>query len=125
MKEVYEEVGLTYETLKYYCNEELVPNHKRDKNNYRIFDEKDIAWIKGLMKLRACGMTIKDMKTYMHLCIEGISTIAERKEMLNHTKKNLELEMTRIEESIEYITEKNHYYDQIISGEIEYQSNLN
>lgn len=77
------------------------------------------------MKLRACGMTIKDMKTYMHLCFEGISTIAERKEMLNHTKKNLELEMARIEESIEYITEKNHYYNQIIFGEIEYQSNLN
>ncbi|MGN1174800.1 MAG: MerR family transcriptional regulator [Roseburia sp.] len=31
------------ETLKFYCNQGLVPNVKRDKNNRRIFSDKDIA----------------------------------------------------------------------------------
>ena len=48
MKQVCEATGLTYETLKFYCNEGLVPNVKRDKNNRRIFDERDLAWIKDL-----------------------------------------------------------------------------
>lgn len=35
--------GLSYDTLKYYCNEGLVPNVKRDKSkNYRTFDDDDI-----------------------------------------------------------------------------------
>ena len=36
MMQVCKETGLTYQTLKYYCNEGLVPNVKRDKNNRRI-----------------------------------------------------------------------------------------
>lgn len=40
MKEVCKEIGMNYETLKFYCKEGLVPNVKRDKNNYRNFDEK-------------------------------------------------------------------------------------
>ena len=38
MMQVCREVGMTYQTLKFYCNEGLVPNVKRDKNNRRIFD---------------------------------------------------------------------------------------
>ena len=41
MKEVCAEANMTYQTLRYYCNEGLVPNAKRDKNNHRIFDERD------------------------------------------------------------------------------------
>ena len=48
MKEACEQTQLPYETLKFYCNQGLVPNVKRDKNNHRIFDERDIAWIKSL-----------------------------------------------------------------------------
>ena len=124
MKEVCEEVGLTYETLKYYCNEGLVPNHTRDKNNYRIFDRNDINWIKGLTKLRECGMSIKEMKKYMNLCYEGESSIQERKAMLENTRKNLEEEITRINESLQYIEEKQVYYDQVLAGEIELTSSL-
>lgn len=32
MKETCEKTHLTYDTLKFYCNEGLVPNVKRDKN---------------------------------------------------------------------------------------------
>ncbi|WP_330654523.1 MerR family transcriptional regulator [Blautia sp. MSJ-19] len=48
MKQTCEQTQLSYETLKFYCNQGLVPNVKRDKNNRRIFDEKDIAWINSL-----------------------------------------------------------------------------
>ncbi|HLR92711.1 MAG TPA: MerR family transcriptional regulator [Atopostipes sp.] len=124
MKEVCEQVGITYETLKYYCNEGLVPNHERDENNYRIFDDNDVGWINGLFKLRACGMSIKDMKKYMELCFEGKSSIEERKEMLEVTRKELEAEIARVKESLEYIDKKKQYYNQVLAGEIELTSNL-
>lgn len=124
MKEVCDEVGITYETLKYYCNEGLVPNHERDKNNYRIFDDKDIRWIKGLTKLRECGMSIKDMKKYMKLCFEGESSVPDRKKMLDNTREELEREITRVRESLDYIENKQAYYDSVLAGEIELTSSL-
>ena len=42
MKQACKKAGMTYETLKFYCNEGLVPNVKRDKNNYRLFDDADM-----------------------------------------------------------------------------------
>lgn len=123
-KEVCEEVGISYETLKFYCNEVLVPNVKRDKNNYRIFDEKNIAWLKGLQCLKKCGMSIKDMKLYMNYCMEGPSTIPERKEMLNKLNESLVKRINDLNECIDFIENKQAFYDDVLDGKIKYISNL-
>ena len=62
MMQVCKETGMTYQALKFYCNEGLVPNVKRDKNNRRVFDERDVAWIGSLTCLKKCGMSIQEMK---------------------------------------------------------------
>lgn len=124
MKEVCEQVGIPYETLKFYCKEGLVPNVKRDKNNYRIFDDKNIAWLKGLQCLRKCGMSIKDMKIYMNYCLEGPSTIPERKEMLDKSKDFLLKRAEEIYDCIHFIDNKQTFYDDVLSGKIDYKSNL-
>ena len=77
---------MTYQTLKFYCNEGLVPNVKRDKNNRRVFDEKDVKWIKDLICLKKCDMSIQEMKEYLKLCLEGESSIPKRQEMLAEKK---------------------------------------
>ena len=123
-KEVCEEVGISYETLKFYCKEGLVPNVKRDKNNYRIFDEKNIAWLKGLQCLKKCGMSIKDMKLYMNYCMEGPSTIPERKEMLNKLNESLVKKINDLNECINFIENKQAFYDDVLDGKIKYVSNL-
>lgn len=123
-KEVCEEVGISYETLKFYCKEGLVPNVKRDKNNYRIFDEKNIAWLKGLQCLKKCGMSIKDMKLYMNYCMEGPSTIPERKEMLNKLNESLVKRINDLNECINFIENKQAFYDDVLDGKIKYISNL-
>ena len=103
MKQTCDKTGLSYDTLKFYCNEGLVPNVKRDKNNYRVFDDRDIAWIESLSCLKKCGMSIIEMKEYMNLCLEGKSSIPRRKEILNVKLKNLEIRKKEIQNSIDYI----------------------
>jgi MerR family transcriptional regulator, aldehyde-responsive regulator len=124
MKEVCEQVGISYETLRFYCNEGLVPNVKRDKNNYRIFDKKNINWLKSLQCLKKCDMSIKDMKRYMDLCYGGESTIPERKRMLVIQRELLVSKINEINESIKYIDNKQNYYNSILSGENKLTSNL-
>ena len=124
MKEVCKQVGMTYETLKFYCNEGLIPNVKRDKRNYRVFDDRDVAWIKSLSCLKKCGMSIKEMKEYLNLCLIGESSIPKRKSILEFKKKSLLEKLQEIEESIDYIDTKQQFYDDVLSNKIQYESNL-
>lgn len=124
MKETCKLVNMNYETLKYYCNEGLIPNVKRDKNNYRIFDDHNIAWIKSLSCLKNCGMSILEMKEYLALCLEGESSIPERKMILAEKKELLIQELNKIQDSINYIDWKQEFYNDVLSGKTKYYSNL-
>lgn len=124
MKDVCKLTGMKYETLKYYCNEGLVPNIKRNDNNYRVFDEKDVAWIESLSCLKRCGIGIAEMKEYVDLCLEGKNSIPERKIILDQKKKSLEEKLQEVQECIEYINSKQQFYDDVLSGKIKYKSNL-
>jgi MerR family transcriptional regulator, aldehyde-responsive regulator len=124
MKETCEKVGLSYQTLKFYCNEGLIPNVQRDKNNYRIFDDDNINWIKSLSCLKKCGMSIDEMKAYLDLCLQGQSSIPERKIMLDIKKKELELKKKEIEDSMAFIDWKQNFYDDVLNGKTEYFSYL-
>ncbi|MGX8852259.1 MerR family transcriptional regulator [Amedibacillus sp. YH-ame10] len=124
MKEVCLETEMTYETLKYYCNEGLIPNVKRDSHNYRVFDDKDVAWIKNLSCLKDCGMSIVEMKEYIELCLDGESSIPERKLILDHKKELLLEKLQEVQNCIDYIDTKQQFYDDVLAKKIPYISNL-
>ena len=75
MKEACIQTGMSYETLKFYCKEGLVPNVKRDSHNYRVFDDRDIKWIQSLGCLKRCGMTLAEN--------ERISRLLPRRSILH------------------------------------------
>ncbi len=124
MKDVCEKVNLPYETLRYYCNEGLIPNVKRDQNNYRLFDDKDVKWIEGLQRLKQCGLSIKELKQYLAYALMGPSSIDERSKLLDEKRKALILQKNLIDQSIAYIDEKQAFYANVLSGKIKYTSNL-
>ena len=124
MKDVCRETGMTYEALKFYCNEGLIPNVKRNANNHRVFDDRDVAWIKSLTCLKNCGMSIQEMKTYIALCLQGETSIPERKVILDQKRDALLEKMAEIQASIDYIDWKQGFYDDVLSGKIKYRSNL-
>lgn len=124
MKEACTLTNMTYENLKFYCNEGLVPNVKRDRRNYRVFDEHDIKWIQSLNCLKSCGMSIAEMKQYLALCMEGEGTIPERKVILAEKKETLLQSITELQKAVAYIDWKQRFYDDVLSGKTAYYSNL-
>ena len=124
MKEACTLTNMTYENLKFYCNEGLVPNVKRDSRNYRVFDEHDIKWIQSLNCLKSCGMSIAEMKEYLALCMEGKGTIPERKVILAAKKETLLQSIAELQKSVAYIDWKQGFYDDVLSGKTAYYSNL-
>ncbi|MDD7390160.1 MAG: MerR family transcriptional regulator [Lachnospiraceae bacterium] len=124
MKEACALTHMTYENLKFYCNEGLVPNVKRDSRNYRVFDEHDIKWIQSLNCLKSCGMSIAEMKEYLALCLEGERTIPERKVILAAKKEVLLHSIEELQKAVSFIDWKQNFYDDVLSGKTEYYSNL-
>ena len=124
MMQACKETNMTYQALKFYCNEGLVPNVKRDKNNRRVFDERDVAWINSLTCLKKCGMSIQEMKEYLALCLQGEPTIPQRKKLLEKKQEMLRETIRELEDSVAYIDWKQNFYDEILSGKRPYESNV-
>ena len=124
MMQVCKKADMTYQTLKFYCNQGLVPNVKRDHNNRRVFDERDLKWIQDLVCLKKCGMSIQEMKAYLDLCLQGPATIPQRKEMLTQKQEALRRTIQELEASAAYIDWKQTFYDDVLAGRRPYVSNL-
>lgn len=125
MQECCKMTGLKYDTLKYYCNQGLIPNVKRDKlNNYRVFDDNDINWIKSLICLKKCDFSIKEIKDYINLCLQGKDTIPARQQMLAKHRKEIENKISALQDTLSFIDWKTNLYNKFLSGEMEYYSYL-
>ena len=124
MKQTCEATGLAYETLKFYCNAGLVPNLKRDANNRRVFDDRNITWIKGLLCLHRCGLSIEEMRRYTELCFEGEPSIPEAQADARRQAGAAVEQLAEIRDSIDFIDAKQRFYDGVLSGDIPYTSVL-
>ncbi len=124
MMEACRETGLSYQALKFYCNEGLIPNVHRDKNNRRYFDDATVKWIKDLNCLKKCGMSIEEMKEYLALCLQGPASIATRQQILARKQEALQQQLDKIKESMDYIDWKQNFYNDVLSGKRPYISNL-
>ena len=102
----------------------LVPNVKRGANNRRVFDERDVEWVKSLTCLKRCDMSIQEMKEYLALCLQGAASIPERKTMLEAKRARLAELLVEVQKSIDYIDWKQGFYDDVLAGRTEYASNL-
>ena len=124
MMQACKETNMSYQALKYYCNEGLVPNVKRDSNNRRVFDEHDVNWIRSLACLKRCGMSIQEMKEYLALCLQGQSTIPQRMELLENYRRSLHARMAELQDSLDFIAWKENFYREVLEGRTEYHSDL-
>ena len=124
MMQVCRETSMSYQALKFYCNQGLVPNVKRDGGNRRVFDERDLAWLEGLGCLRRCGLSIREMQHYVQLCLQGEASIPERKIILAERRQALVEEMARLQSAVEYLDRKQEFYDEVLAGRMPYVSNL-
>ena len=124
MKQACQMTHMRYETLKFYCNQGLVPNVKRDAANRRLFDDSDIAWINSLSCLKKCGLSLAEMKHYLDLCLQGQATIPERKQILLNKRSELLARQQELQDALDYIDWKQGFYDDVLSGKTPYVSNL-
>jgi DNA-binding transcriptional MerR regulator len=115
IQEVSQATGLSAHTLRYYERIGLIHPIEREENTRRIYTEDDIGWIDFLLKLRATGMSIKEMQKYAELQRQGDETLSERVEMLKSLRDNVEARMSELNEHLKLICYKIEIYGQMIT----------
>lgn len=69
-------------------------------------------------------MSIQEMKEYLNLCLQGETTIPQRKIMLKNKQEALQASIQMLKASVDYIDWKQNFYDEVLSGKRPYVSNL-
>jgi DNA-binding transcriptional MerR regulator len=106
IKQVSEKTALPPHVLRYYENEGLLPSIARSRNGIRRYTENDLEWISLICCLKNTGMSIKQIKNFVELSVEGDETLKERCEMLREHKKNVEVQIGEMHKHLEKVTHK-------------------
>ena len=115
IQEVAEATGLSAHTLRYYERVGLIHPIDREHNTHRRYTADDVGWIDFLTKLRATGMSIKDMQKYAELQRRGDDTLPERLEMLKSLWGNVQARISELNEHLELIYYKIEIYQQTVA----------
>ncbi|MDR1058180.1 MAG: MerR family transcriptional regulator [Treponema sp.] len=106
IKQVSEKTALSPHVLRYYENEGLLPSISRSRNGIRRYTEHDLEWIGLIRCLKNTGMSIKQIRVFVELSVEGDKTLKQRVEMLKDHKKLVEAQIREMQAHLEKVTKK-------------------
>lgn len=115
VKEAADMLGLTGYTVRYYDNAGLIPEVDRSPGNVRLFSDHNLAWLKLIHCLRMTGLPIPEVRRYINMCLQGDSTIPARAEIISAQEKKLEEELKLLNEQMDILRYKKHYYQELLN----------
>ena len=118
IQDVAEATGLSAHTLRYYERIGLIHPIDREENTRRCYTADDVGWIDFLLKLRATGMSVKDMQRYAKLQRQGDKTLPQRVEMLKSLRSIVEARINELNEHLKLIRYKIKIYQEIVEEKI-------
>ncbi|USL45743.1 MerR family transcriptional regulator [Priestia megaterium] len=114
ISQVSDQTGLSIHTLRYYEKEGITPIIKRNESGRRIYEAKDIEWLKYICCFRATGMTIADLKEFVALVMRGDETIDQRISMLKKQNENINSKINQLMSYQAMIDHKINWYSKDI-----------
>lgn len=83
-------LGVAASTLRYYDKEGLLPFVERSSGGIRMFRESDIEWLQVIGCMKKAGMSIKDIRQYIEMALQGDDTIDLRLAMFQRQHRSSE-----------------------------------
>lgn len=112
--EAAEASGLSAHTLRYYEQIGLIAPIDR-RSGARRYSDADMRWLEFLVRLRATGMSMRDMQRYAQLLRKGntAGSLAERQTLLEEHAARLEAGLRAQRETLQYIRKKISLYEEL------------
>ena len=109
--EIAKEIGLSPHTLRFYSKEGLLPFVERSESGVRMFKDSDFEWLFLIECLKKTGMSIKDIKAFIDLGMQGDGTIGQRLELFCKQKQRVEEQIAELQAQLDVIKYKCWYYE--------------
>lgn len=103
--------GVAASTLRYYDKEGLLPFVERSSGGIRMFRESDIEWLQVIGCMKKAGMSIKDIRQYIEMALQGDDTIDLRLAMFRRQQEALKQQMAELQHTMEMVDYKCWYYE--------------
>ncbi|MBO9469925.1 MerR family transcriptional regulator [Endozoicomonas sp. G2_2] len=107
-----ERSGVSADTLRYYEKIGVLRRIARNPSGHRQFDRSDLDWIAFVLRLKATGMPLADIRRYAELRSQGPATEAERQALLEAHARDLETRIARDRGHLAAINDKIAFYRQ-------------
>ena len=98
-------------TIRYYDKEGLLPFLERSKSGKRIFKDSDYEQLQIINCLKSTGLSLKDIKDYIYMSIEGDKTISERLQIFLKQREIVKQQIKELQTTLDTINFKCWYYE--------------
>lgn len=103
-------LGLSIDTLRYYERAGLLDSVLRTEGNQRRYDETALMAVNFLTKMRASGMSIRDIRRYVALARSGGDTLDVRRQILEEHRASICQKMAELQGYLEIVDLKIDLY---------------
>jgi DNA-binding transcriptional MerR regulator len=106
LQQAAQQTGLRINPLRYYERTGLLEAVNRAPSGHRRYRQADIDWIGLVMRLRASGMPLAQIRRLAQSRREGSLTIRERRLMLEQHQQVVEQQIRRLQQHLDILAEK-------------------
>ncbi|MGD0558716.1 MAG: MerR family transcriptional regulator [Streptosporangiaceae bacterium] len=118
IREVSRRSGLSEPTLRYYEDVGLIGPIARDEHSgHRRYGDEDLDVLQALACMRACGVSIEDMRAYQANRARGNAAAAQQRDLLLRHAERIEAEIAAQRTRLDYLREKAALWDARVRGD--------
>ena len=114
--ETAEACGVSVDTLRYYERAGVLPEIGRNQLGQRIYRTDDLGWISFVRRLRATGMSMQRITTYITMVREGEGTVGERRQLLSDHRATVAAAIVELTEALNVLDRKIAHYSAAEAG---------
>ena len=89
-----------------------MPFVQRTERGNRAFTDEDLEWIGLINCLKGTGMSVKQIRDFIALCIRGDETLEERRQLFVEQRERVLEQIEVMRQHLERVEHKIHFYEQ-------------
>ena len=110
--ELAQQSGVSQHTLRFYEKAEVLAPTTRAANGHRRYLASDVAWLAFVLRLKATGMPLAQIKQYALLRAQGEMTVPQRLAVLELHRERLVVNIQELSHNLAALDDKIGVYRQ-------------
>lgn len=108
--EVSKKLKIPASTLRYYDKHGLLPFVDRNEKGQRSFKDNDLNFLEVISCMKKCGMTIKEIRHFIDLCMQGDKTLIARYDLLEKEESSVVKQIVELQKQLDFLHYKMWYF---------------